>query len=136
MKNWGVMDMNDRIKQTFDKIYAENELKTQFQEIVNFFYAAFDRNLFRNGKKADNGIVFSKKINPAIVDAIYSATKYVRDVKGLDEYEGLNMTVRYGELIDDESFQDAISKRTTNINTIKIRMNKAAEILYGVSYEW
>ena len=46
------------------------------------------------------------------------------------------MTVRYGELIDDESFQDAISKRTTNINTIKIRMNKAAEILYGVSYEW
>lgn len=115
---------------------TENELKTQFQEIVNFFYAAFDRNLFRNGKKADNGIVFSKKINPAIVDAIYSATKYVRDVKGLDEYEGLNMTVRYGELIDDESFQDAISKRTTNINTIKIRMNKAAEILYGVSYEW
>ena len=86
--------------------------------------------------RIDNGIVFSKKINPAIVDAIYSATKYVRDVKGLDEYEGLNMTVRYGELIDDESFQDAISKRTTNINTIKIRMNKAAEILYGVSYEW
>ena len=29
MKNWEVMDMNDRIKQTFDKIYAENELKTQ-----------------------------------------------------------------------------------------------------------
>lgn len=36
MKNWGVMDMNDRIKQTFDKIYAENELKTQTKALIAY----------------------------------------------------------------------------------------------------
>ena len=46
------------------------------------------------------------------------------------------MIEKYEKLIGDDLFQDAISKRTTNIEKIKIRMNKAAEILYGVSYEW
>ena len=117
-------------------IISENELQTQFQEILDFFNDVFDGNFFRNGKKDDGGIIFSKKVNPAIVDAVYSATKYVREIKGLDKYRRLNMIEKYEILIGDDLFQDAISKRTTNIEKIKIRMNKAAEILYGVSYEW
>lgn len=117
-------------------IISENELQTQFEEIFDFLKVSFDENLFRNGKKSDNGIIFSKKINPAIVDAVYAATKYVRAIKGLNEYKKINMIERYRKLIGDDLFQDAISKRTTNIEKIKIRMNKATEILYGVPYEW
>lgn len=117
-------------------VISENELQTQFQEILDFFNDVFDGNFFRNGKKDDSGIIFSKKVNPAIVDAVYSATKYIREIKGLDNYRKLNMVERYEKLIGDDLFQDAISKRTTNIEKIKIRMNKATEILYGVSYEW
>ncbi|EOS81486.1 hypothetical protein C817_00741 [Dorea sp. 5-2] len=118
-------------------IVSENELQTQFHEILDFFNAVFDGNLFRNGKKNDSGdTIFSKKINPAIVDAVYSATKHVRETKGLDKYRKLNMIERYEKLIGDDLFQDAISKRTTNIEKIKIRMKKATEILYGVLYEW
>lgn len=117
-------------------VISENELQTQFQEILDFFNDVFDGNFFRNGKKDDSGIIFSKKVNPTIVDAVYSATKYIREIKGLDNYRKLNMVERYEKLIGDDLFQDAISKRTTNIEKIKIRMNKATEILYGVSYEW
>lgn len=117
-------------------VISENELQTQFQEILDFFNDVFDGNFFRNGKKDDSGIIFSKKVNPTIADAVYSATKYIREIKGLDNYRKLNMVERYEKLIGDDLFQDAISKRTTNIEKIKIRMNKATEILYGVSYEW
>lgn len=117
-------------------IVSENELRTQFKEIFYFLNASFDENLFRNGKKSDDGFIFSKKINPAIVDAVYSATKYVRAIKGLNEYKETDMVERYRKLIGDDLFQDAISKRTTNIEKIKIRINKASEILYGVPYEW
>jgi Protein of unknown function DUF262. len=117
-------------------VISENELQTQFQEILDFFNDVFDGNFFRNGKKDDSGTIFSKKVNPTIVDAVYSATKYIREIKGLDNYRKLNMVERYEKLIGDDLFQDAISKRTTNIEKIKIRMNKATEILYGVSYEW
>ena len=117
-------------------IISENELQTQFEEIFDFLNVSFDENLFRNGKKSDKGIIFSKKINPAIVDAVYSATNYVRTIKGLNEYRKIDMIERYRKLIGDDLFQDAISKRTTNIEKIKIRMNKATELLYGVPYEW
>ena len=117
-------------------IVSEDELQTQFKEIFDFLDDSFDDNLFRNGKKSDNDIVFSKKINPAIVDAVYSATKYVRAIKGLDGYKKMDLIERYKKLIADDLFQDAISKRTTNIEKIKIRMSKATEILYGVPYEW
>lgn len=72
-------------------VISENELQTQFQEILDFFNDVFDGNFFRNGKKDDSGIIFSKKVNPAIVDAVYSATKYIREIKGLDNYRKLNM---------------------------------------------
>lgn len=117
-------------------IISENELQTQFEEIFDFLNVSFDENLFRNGRKSDKGIIFSKKINPAIVDAVYSATNYVRTIKGLNEYRKIDMIERYRKLIGDDLFQDAISKRTTNIEKIKKRMNKATELLYGVPYEW
>lgn len=39
-------------------IVSEEELRTQFQEIVTFFSVCFDENIFRNGKVSENGIIF------------------------------------------------------------------------------
>lgn len=47
-----------------------------------------------------------------------------------------DLNKKYEDLIQNKTFQDAISKRTTNIEKIKMRMKLAAKILYGVSYEW
>lgn len=111
------------------------ELETQFTEIIAFLEAEFDMNIFRNGRPSGAEVVFSKKINPAIVDAIYSATNYVRKLNKLDEYKNKNLNERYKILILNEKFQDAVSKRTTNMDKIKLRMSLAAQILYGEVYE-
>lgn len=114
----------------------EDEFEKDFTEIMSFFSASFNMNLFRNGKLNEEEVVFSKKINPAIADAIYSATLYVKKNKGLDDYIKQDMNQNYEKLILNSAFQDAISKRTTNVENIKIRMKLAAELLYGETYEW
>ena len=39
---------------------------------------------------------------------------------------------RYIKLLDDEKFRDSITNRTTNVENIKTRIERAALILYGV----
>lgn len=111
------------------------ELETQFTEIIAFLEAEFDMNIFRNGRLSGVEVIFSKKINPAIVDAIYSATNYVRKLNKLDEYKNKNLNEQYKKLILNEKFQDAVSKRTTNMDKIKLRTSLAVQILYGEVYE-
>ncbi|MDE7312608.1 MAG: hypothetical protein K2N87_13460, partial [Eubacterium sp.] len=112
------------------------EFDKHFDEIMEFYASKFSMNFFRNGKLAKEGMVFSKKINPAIADAVYAATFYVKRLKGLEHYMDYDLNKKYEDLIQNKTFQDAISKRTTNIEKIKMRMKLAAKILYGVSYEW
>lgn len=125
MRNNSDMDKKDALK-----------VEEEFEIIMKFFVLKFDKNIFRNGKYKDGEMKFSNKINPAIVDAIYSATVFVKKKMGLDYIKEDNLENKYCTLIMDSDFQDAISKRTTNIDNIRKRARIATELLYGVSYEW
>lgn len=118
-----------------DKI-SEKELREEFEEIIEFFSKRFNEHIFRNGKYKDGEVVFSNKINPAIVDAVYSATLFAKQQYGLDSIAELDLNRKYEMLIRNTDFQEVISKRTTNVDNIRKRAKIAAELLYGVSYEW
>ncbi|HIU03031.1 MAG TPA: DUF262 domain-containing protein [Candidatus Onthocola gallistercoris] len=117
-------------------IVSKEELSNNFNAIMEFFVNNFSVNIFRNGKKKDDYISFSKRINPAIVDSIFAATMYINKKNGLDFGESIDFTERYERLILMDDYQDSISKRTTNIDKIQKRINLACEVLYGEHYEW
>lgn len=118
------------------QLISEEELTKSFYVIMQFLVTHFDEHLFRNGKYKDGEVVFSKKISPAIVDSVYAATLFVLREKGLEEYKHIDMNKNYQKLITDEVYQDAISKRTTNIDKIKTRIELATQKLYGETYGW
>lgn len=120
---------------SFDIVDME-ELKAEFVEIMQFLYEGYGTVIFRNGKYDGERVVYVKKINPAIVDSIYAATQFVRSKNGLEKLGTINLKNNYDKLIVNDDYQDAISKRTTNTEKIKKRINLAAKILYGVEYEW
>lgn len=62
-------------------------------------------------------------------------TESVRKRNTLDKYKDANLCERYQMLIRNGEFQDAISKRTTNMDKIKLRKKLAMQILYGETYE-
>lgn len=118
------------------QLISEEELTKSFCVIMKFLVNHFDEHLFRNGKYKDGEVVFSKKISPAIVDSVYAATLFTLREKGLEEYKHIDMNKNYQKLITDEVYQDAISKRTTNIDKIKTRIELATQKLYGETYGW
>lgn len=117
-------------------IVSKEKISDDFNTIMDFFANNFSVNIFRNGKKKDDHISFSKKINPAIVDSIFAATMYIKKKNGLDFGEDIDFAERYERLILMDDYQDSISKRTTNIDKIQKRINLACEVLYGEHYEW
>lgn len=117
-------------------IVSKEKLSNNFNSIMEFFVNNFSVNIFRNGKKKDDHISFSKKINPAIVDSVFAATMYIKEKNGLDFTGSIDFMERYERLISMDDYQDAISKRTTNIDKIQKRINLACEVLYGEHYEW
>ena len=117
-------------------IVSEKEMKEQFDVIMKFFVDKYNKHLFRNGKIKNGVISFSKKINPAIVDSIYAATLYEKNKNGLDQFSDIDLNCNYEKLISNDEYQDAISKRTTNIDKIKKRIELATKLLYGDIYGW
>jgi hypothetical protein len=114
----------------------ENKLREEFEVIIDFFCKKFNNHIFRNGKEKDGKVVFSNNINPAIVDAVYSATLFTKKKYGLDSIAEFDLNKKYEMLIRNKDFQEVISKRTTNVENIRKRAKIAAELLYGVPYEW
>lgn len=118
------------------EIVGMEESKAEFIEIVQFLFESCGTIIFRNGKYDGEKVEFAKKINPAIADSVYAATQFVRKKTGLDKFVSRDLSNRYDILIRNEDYQDAVSKRTTNTEKIKKRINLATEILYGEKYEW
>ena len=92
----------------------------------------FGKNAFKNLKKESEN--FANKINPAIFDAISVATSHA--IKLGYKFTEEDYLEKYKGLLKNEDFHRASSSRTTNIDNIKIRIQLAAELLYGVTYEW
>lgn len=118
------------------KVIGMEEMKVEFIEIMQFLYREYGPVIFRNGKYDGEKVVYVKKINPAIADSVYAATQFVRSKTGLNKFASQKLNDKYDMLIKNDDYQDAISKRTTNTEKIKKRINLATEILYGEKYEW
>ena len=108
----------------------------QFEEVITFLYQEIGDNIFRSAKKKDGEMVFAKKVNPVFFDEICTATIYAFDTIGRDKLDINHFKEKYLTLLSDSTFLQATKQRTTNIDNIKIRINKACEYLYGVEYEW
>lgn len=123
------MGRNCNIPEDVQQIFAD-----EFTETINVIAAKIGNVAFRNGKITESSIEFSKRINPAIMDSLYTATCSAIALGAYDE--SVDLKAKYEELLMDVDFQDAISIRTTTVSQIKKRISKASEILFGVEYGW
>lgn len=111
------------------------EFNKDFDNTIEFIAKNIGVHAFRNANLNDEKIDYSKKINPSIMDSVYSATSFVIK-KHLSLPDGNIIKTNYESLLLNEDYKDAISTRTTNVSQIKKRINLASKMLYGVEYEW
>lgn len=121
--------MSDKTRTTEEDIL---NMKQDFIQMIDKVFELFGKTAFKNLKKESEN--FASKINPAIFDAISVATSYA--IKTGVEFTQEDYLEKYKSLLKNEEFLRASSSRTTNIDNIKIRIQLAAKILYGVTYEW
>lgn len=104
------------------------EFKTEFLTTIQLINSSIGENAFRNLTK--NG--FSKKFHPAIFDAIM-VSAFLAIKKGHDI---CTVSVeQHQELLSNDQFKDAVSRRTTNIENIRKRIHLAGAILFGVDID-
>lgn len=108
------------------------DMKQDFIKMIDKVFELFGENAFKNLKKESEN--FANKINPAIFDAISVATSHA--IRTGCKFTEENYLEKYKNLLKDEEFHRVSSSRTTNIDNIKMRIQLAAEFLYGVTYEW
>ena len=101
------------------------EFKTEFLSTIHLVNSSIGENAFRNLTKTG----FSKKFHPAIFDAIM-VSAFLSSKKGHDIR--VVSPAQHQELLSADQFKNAISKRTTNIESIKKRIQLASAILFGV----
>lgn len=101
------------------------EFKNEFLNTIQLVNSSIGENAFRNITKTG----FSKKFHPAIFDAIM-VSAFLSNKKGHDIR--VVSPAQHQELLSEDQFKNAISKRTTNIESIKKRIQLASAILFGV----
>jgi hypothetical protein len=106
--------------------------KDIFLQTVPFIVEHFGQEAFHNiSQKYPDKLVL--KFNPTIFDSMTLATAYaLENKKTIPKY---NFKEKRKELLRNESYQNAISTRTTNISSIKTRVSLALKYLYGINYE-
>lgn len=107
------------------------KMRNMFLSMIKACESAYGKDAFKNLKKDSSQ--FTSKINPAIYDAISVATAYAIE-KGIWD-SSINYKERYIQLLKNEKFIEAASKRTTNVENIIARINFASESIYGMKYE-
>lgn len=101
------------------------QFKSEFEKTICLVDKYIGNLAFRNYARNN----FSKKFHPAIFDSIMISV-FLIDKKG---YPFNNVSAeKHKQLLSNEEFKDAISKRTTDIANIKKRIYLAAEVLFGV----
>jgi hypothetical protein len=102
--------------------------KNEFEMAIELISEHIGENAFHN---YSNG-KFSNKFHPAIFDAIMVAGFLI--FRG--GYPILDISdEKHKELLENPVFEEAISKRTTNIENIKKRIQIAGETLFGVDID-
>lgn len=101
--------------------------ENEFVSMISFVRMNIGPLAFRNYNKDKNK--FSRKINPAVYDAITIAisTKLNEGIT----IENIDFTRRYIDLLENERFNQLVSKRTTNVDNILSRIDLAILYLFG-----
>lgn len=109
-----------------------NSYKELFLDTMNFLYTNIGKNIFRTGKIKNNKFVWSKKVNPVILDAVSTATIKARKKSNDTEIDTSNLYKKYELLLQNQEFIEITKQRTTTVNNIKNRIIIAAKELYGI----
>lgn len=134
--------LNDYMKThcSLDEETAE-DFKLKFQGVIEFFFDNLGTYAFRNGTPDERGKIksFATKVHPAILDSLCAAgIKYYQLHDNAFDLasEDPNMLERYKTLLENGEYQEAISKRTTDVDMIKKRISLASSILFRADYGW
>ena len=105
---------------------ADQDKFTQdFTNTLNVIKEQIGSTAFRNAKRTETGLEFSKKINPAIIDSLFVAVYNALET-GIIIDASSNLKAKYDILIQTSDYQDAISIRTTTVSQIQKRINTAS----------
>jgi uncharacterized protein with ParB-like and HNH nuclease domain len=115
-----------------NQVDSIDSLKDKFIEASETVYACFGVEAFHNiSTKYPDKLV--PKFNPTIYDSIMIATSLAL-TNGYSFSENIYKEKRL-RLLRDETYQDAISIRTTNIDKINARFRLALQYLFEIDYE-
>lgn len=121
--------MSDKTNSSEEDIY---NMRQDFIKMIDKSCELFGEDAFKNLKDGTENFV--GKINPAIFDAVSVATSYA--IQAGYEFTEEDYLEKYRSLIKNKEFHHASSSRTTDIEHIRKRIELAAQMIYGVDYEW
>lgn len=108
-------------------------LKERFLYVMDIAEKSFGQSVFRRyNEKSEK---FAKSIHPITFEAI-SVSIYFAHKEGFDFSSISDYSARYYDLLQNDAFIDATSIRTTNVENIKLRIQIALKMLFGIEYDW
>ena len=108
------------------------EYRNRFTSAVEFLSNGFGPSAFHNISSTHPDRLV-EKFNPTIFDSLMIATDYA-----LSQDSGhlpANAEAARRQLLTDEAYRSAITKETMRVNSIRTRISKATQMLFGVAYE-
>ena len=118
-------------------------LKNKFEYVMRFINLKLGKNAFNNvsfkntdSQQAMFSTEYVSKFHPTIFEAVTSAFIYANEQIDINTLESSKLKQRHTELLNDETFKDAISNRTTNLEKIKKRISLATKYLFDIDYDW
>lgn len=117
--------LNDFMSINYKTDYIE-KMKTTFESTIHKIYENLGDEAFNNISSTDKNKIVNK-FNPTIFDSIMTATVIAGERPFVD-----NVIEKRLELLEDKYYQNAISIRTTNIDSINKRIELALSYLFGL----
>lgn len=117
--------LNDFMSINYKIEYIE-EMKTTFESTIHKIYENLGDEAFNNISAIDKNKIVNK-FNPTIFDSIMTATVIAGEKPFVD-----NVIEKRLELLQNKDYQNAISIRTTNIDSINKRIELALSYLFGL----
>lgn len=109
--------------------------KNTFIEILSFLYSSIGQSVFRTYSVKKGLIVWAKRINPVIFDALCTATFYCKNLIDLNSPSKRDYYDNYINLLSDQEFESVTKQRTTDVRNIIMRTRIVARIVFGVELD-
>jgi len=109
----------------------EEDMEVRFKSAIDLASSLFGNSAFHNISPSDN-TKYVQKFSPTIFDSILIAIDSAIQ-RGISNLEGPQE--RKTRLLQDERYRFVISKETMRRSSIKERINKVSNFIFGVDYE-